>query len=518
MADRPPGDRLSGRRKAGGPASLGRRAAFVAGLGAIVSVLLLAAVWGLNERRVGRAALLQEAVAVGDWLGSRLADTQPLSIPAEELAPVLEVLRVRGTILGIGIYGADGRQLAATVPAHSTGQVVLPQRLSVPARAARLQRKQLTELSVQRALTGLGGEHLGWLVVMADGGALQRAGRSQLRLAGIAVLASGVFTAALTLLLWRSISGSLNALAREARDIGQAIGQTAEADLSLPAAAFAELVPVVDACNAVLEHARQLALEQRAQVLECQRAAEDLRRCLAERQARLDACLGEHQALRQELEAFTYSVSHDLRAPLRGIDGFALAVIEDYGERLEAAAHEHLQRVRKAAQRMGEMLDALLNFARVGHQDMDRQTVDLSALARGIVAELRAAQPGRPVAVDIEDGLCVSGDQRLLYMLLHNLLDNAWKFTRHRPQAQIRFYAETHNGRREFVVEDNGAGFDMAHAGKLFEPFRRLHTESEFPGTGLGLCIVQRIIERHGGRIRAEGRPGRGARFGFNLP
>lgn len=513
MADRRPGDRLSGRRMAGVPASLGRRVAFVAGLGAIASALCWAALWGVSEHRAGRAALLQQAMAVSDWLGSRLAVAQPLSIPAEALAPLLEVLRAGGTILGIGIYGADGRQLAAVAPAHPTGQVVLPLRLSVPARAARQQHVQPTELSVHRALTGPGGKHLGWLVVMADDGALRRAGMSRLRLAGIAVLVSCVFSVALTLLPWRRIRGALDALARAAR----AIGQTPEAELSLPAATFAELVPVVDACNAVLEHARQLALEQRAQVLECRQAGEDLHRQLAELQARLDACLVEHQAVRQELEAFTHSVSHDLRAPLRGMDGFALAVIEDYGERLDATAHEHLQRVRKAAQRMGEMLDALLNFARIGRQDMDRQTVDLSALALSIVAELRAAEPRRQVAVDIEDGLCVSGDQRLLYMLLHNLLDNAWKFTRHRPQAQIRFYAETHNGRREFVVEDNGAGFDMAHAGKLFEPFRRLHTESEFPGTGLGLCTVRRIIERHGGRIRAQGRPGRGARFEFSL-
>jgi len=468
MADRPPGSQRSGRRAAGIPARLGRRAAFVAGLSAIVSGLLLATLWGLNEHRTGRAALLQEAVAVGDWLGSRLTAAQPLSIPAEELAPVLEVLRAGGTILGIGIYDADGRQLTTVAPAHPTGQLVLPPRLSVPARAGRLQRKQPTGLSVQRALTGPGGEHLGWLVVMADGGALQRATVSQLRLAGIAVLASGVFSAALALF-----------------------------------------------CCGVAPAGRWMPW--RARHATSMQAEEDLHRRLAERQARLDACLGEHQAVRQELEAFTYSVSHDLRAPLRGIDGFALAVIEDYGERLDATAHEHLQRVRKAAQRMGEMLDALLNFARIGRQDMDRQTVDLSALARGIVAELRAAQPGRQVAVDIEDGLRASGDQRLLYILLRNLLDNAWKFTRHRPQAQIRFYVETHNGRREFVVEDNGAGFDMAHAGKLFEPFRRLHTESEFPGTGLGLCTVQRIIERHGGRIRAEGRPGRGARFEFSL-
>ena len=485
--------------------------AFVAGLSAIASALCWAALWGVSEHRAGRAALLQQAMAVSDWLGSRLAVAQPLSIPAEALAPLLEVLRAGGTILGIGIYGADGRQLAAVAPAHPTGQVVLPLRLSVPARQ---QHVQPTELSVHRALTGPGGEHLGWLVVMADDGALRGAGMSRLRLAGIAVLVSCVFSAALSLLSWHRIRGALDALARAAR----AIGQTPEAELSLPAATFAELVPVVDACNAVLEHARQLALEQRAQVLECRQAGEDLRRRLAELQARLDACLVEHQAVRQELEAFTHSVSHDLRAPLRSMDGFALAVIEDYGERLDATAREHLQRVRKAAQRMGEMLDALLNFARIGRQDMDRQTVDLSALALSIVAELRAAEPRRQVAVDIEDGLCVSGDQRLLYMLLRNLLDNAWKFTRHRPQAQIRFYAETHNGRREFVVEDNGAGFDMAHAGKLFEPFRRLHTESEFPGTGLGLCTVRRIIERHGGRIRAQGRPGRGARFEFSLP
>lgn len=514
MADHPPGGQPSGRHGAGGRPSLGRRVALVAGLCATVSALLLAALWGLYEYRAGRAALLRDTVAVSDWLGGRLADAAPPSIPVEELDRVLAMPRVGGAIVGIGIYGTDGRQLQAAVAARSEQQAALPPRLPLPADAAPLYRMRASELLLQRPLTGARGERLGWLVIVADGGALRRSASVRLPLAGVAVLVSAVLSAALALLLGRSISGPLDALARKARGIVL----EGEAAPPLPVAAFAELTPLVDAYNAVFEHARQLVREQRAQVLERQQTEDDLRRRLTELQARLDACHIAYETAQQELETFTYSVSHDLRAPLRGIDGFALAVIEDYGERLDTTAHEHLQRVRKAAQRMGEMLDALLEFARVGRQDLDRQPVDLSALARSIVAELRAAQPDRQVAVDIEDGLWVSGDRRLLYLLLRNLLDNAWKFTRHQALGKIRFYAKIRDNRREFMVEDNGAGFDMTYTDKLFEPFRRLHTESEFPGTGLGLATVRRIIERHGGRIRAEGRPGSGASFGFSLP
>jgi two-component system, NtrC family, sensor kinase len=219
----------------------------------------------------------------------------------------------------------------------------------------------------------------------------------------------------------------------------------------------------------------------------------------------------------QELEAFSYSVSHDLRAPLRSIDGFSQALVEDYSAVLPAEAQAHLGRVRAAAQRMGELIDDLLQLSQVGRAPLRRQRVDLSALARAIVADLRRAAPQRDARVVIADGLVVTGDPGLLRALLENLLGNAWKFTAHTADAAIAFDATRADGRTIYAVRDNGAGFDMKFAGRLFAPFQRLHRESEFPGTGIGLATVRRVVDRHGGRVWAEGETGTGAIFYWTL-
>ena len=226
---------------------------------------------------------------------------------------------------------------------------------------------------------------------------------------------------------------------------------------------------------------------------------------------------GELTVANKELEAFSYSVSHDLRAPLRSIDGFSQALLEDQGDRLDAQGREHLGRVRKASQRMAHLIDDLLNLSRLSRAPMVRSQVDLSALARELIEDLRHQFPDRRVEVHVEPGVVAEGDVRLLRVVLENLLGNAFKFTAHRDPGEIWFGQVASASGRQFFVRDNGAGFNMAYVGKLFAPFQRLHKVEEFSGTGIGLATVQRIVQRHGGRAWAEGIEGKGATFWFTV-
>jgi signal transduction histidine kinase len=222
-------------------------------------------------------------------------------------------------------------------------------------------------------------------------------------------------------------------------------------------------------------------------------------------------------AVNQELEAFSYSVSHDLRAPLRAIEGFSSLLLEDYTQQLDAQGKDYLRRVSSACRRMGQLIDDLLALARVIRKDMRWEMVDLGALGASVADELAQADRSRAVEFAIADGLRVRGDPGLLRVVLENLLGNAWKFTRKNPAARIELSASDQDGERRFCVRDNGAGFDMTYADKLFRAFQRLHDAAEFPGTGIGLATVQRVIHRHGGRVWADGAVGRGAAFYFTL-
>lgn len=238
-------------------------------------------------------------------------------------------------------------------------------------------------------------------------------------------------------------------------------------------------------------------------------------------EARLEAAVAQRTEeltlANRELESFSYSVSHDLRAPLRAVDGFSQALLEDEGERMTGQGHELLKRLRAAATRMGQLIDDLLQLSRVSRTELRRERVDLSALAREVLDELRRQEPTRDVAVEISPELEARGDARLLRVALENLLGNAWKFTSKRSGARIEFFAEGHEGRTRYVVRDNGVGFDMEYADKLFSPFQRMHKVTEFPGTGIGLATVQRIVHRHRGHIEAQAAPGAGATFRFTL-
>ena len=218
-----------------------------------------------------------------------------------------------------------------------------------------------------------------------------------------------------------------------------------------------------------------------------------------------------------ELEQFAYSVAHDLRTPLRGIDGFSQILLEDYADKLDEEGKDHLRRVRAGTQRMGRLIDDLLTLSRVTRGEMRRERVDLSALARGVSEDLRRTGPHRRVTFRIPDVLHADGDARMLRMVLERLLGNAWKFTSKNEHATVEFGAVDRDGSPAYFVRDNGAGFDEAYADKLFAPFQRLHRVDEFEGAGVGLATAQRIIHRHGGEIWAEGEPGKGARFYFTL-
>jgi len=237
---------------------------------------------------------------------------------------------------------------------------------------------------------------------------------------------------------------------------------------------------------------------------------------------RADETLRRHtaqlEAANAELDAFAYSVSHDLRAPLRSIDGFSQAVLEDYADRLDPQGVDYLRRVRAATQRMAALIDDLLNLARVSRSPMTIGAVDVSALAADLAAELANGDAARRVELVIAPGLVARADAGLMRVVLQNLLGNAWKFTSRRPDARIEVGCVSVDGERAYYVRDNGAGFDMAYAANLFGAFQRLHRTAEFPGTGVGLATVQRIIHRHGGRVWAEAAIDRGATFYFTLP
>jgi len=219
----------------------------------------------------------------------------------------------------------------------------------------------------------------------------------------------------------------------------------------------------------------------------------------------------------KELEAFSYSVSHDLRAPLRGIDGFSQILLEDYAEKLDPAGQGHLSRIRAAAARMSRLIDDMLHLSRVSRAELRRERSDLSAIARLIVTDLQRREPERMVEIDIQEGLIVDADSSLMTIVLDNLLGNAWKFTGKKPGARITFGVRQVPRGQAYAVHDNGAGFDMTYAERLFHPFQRLHSEADFSGTGVGLATVQRVVDRHGGVVWAEGAVDQGATFFFTM-
>ena len=322
--------------------------------------------------------------------------------------------------------------------------------------------------------------------------------RTFFMVAGFFVVALGAFVA---LAVSKTITGPLHSLqegaeAIAAGDLGRRVGTNARDEVGQLSRAF-------DVMTDALVH----------DIAERRKAEEKIKK--------LNEDLEHHVAQlvesNKELEAFSYSVSHDLRSPLRGIDGFSLALLEDYADKLDDAGRDYLERIRLASQRMAQLIDDLLNLSRITRSEMKRERVDLSRIAQDIADRLKKNHPERTVEFVVSGGLTAYGDERLLRVALENLFGNAWKFTGAHEQSRIEFGSAKRDGRAAFFVKDDGAGFDMAYVDKLFGPFQRLHASSDFPGTGIGLATVQRIIHRHGGRVWIEGEVEKGATVYFTL-
>ncbi|HYU10069.1 MAG TPA: ATP-binding protein [Gemmatimonadales bacterium] len=412
---------------------------------------------------------------------------------------ILAALKYDPHMVGAALYLQDGRVLA-TYPVAASADLVPA---ALEADGYRFERGRLVAFT---PVSQGGNQRLGTLYIASDTKAVTDA----LRLSGIiaiVVLAIAMLAAyALAAALQGRISTPILALAETATTV------STRQDYSVRAPKFGEdeLGMLTDAFNQMLGRIE-------GQKKELQQHAKMLEQRVAERTGELENRAAELQAANSELDAFAYSVSHDLRAPLRSIDGFSQVLLEDYATQLGDAGRDSLQRVRAASQRMATLIDDLLKLARVTRAEMRTEQVDLSRMARDVVAEIQRTATDRQVEFVITPGLKAQGDSRLLRVVLDNLLRNGWKYTGKRPQPRVEFTAQDENGDRVFVIKDNGAGFDMRYADKLFGVFQRLHSAAEFEGTGVGLATVRRIINRHGGRIWAEGAVDQGASFYFTL-
>src|SRR5213594_1726933 len=358
-----------------------------------------------------------------------------------------------------------------------------------------------------------GSQRLGTLYLASDLGAIS----DTFRLSGVIGLAVMAVALLAAYLLSRILQGTISQPILALAETAKAVSTRQDYSVRAPKLGADELGALTDAFNQMLGRIAEQKGELQRYAADLERRVEERTHELQERNESLRRNAAELLAANTELDAFAYSVSHDLRAPLRSIDGFSQVLLEDYGAQLDEGGRDSLQRVRAASQRMATLIDDLLKLARVTRTEMRTERVDLSGMAREIVLDIQRTAPDRQVEFAIAPGLEAQGDSRLLRVVLDNLLRNGWKYTGKQAQPRVEFTAVDENGGRVFVIKDNGAGFDMQYADKLFGVFQRLHSAAEFEGTGVGLATVRRIINRHGGRIWAEGAVDQGATLYFTL-
>ena len=402
----------------------------------------------------------------------------------------LAALRAEPNIVSASIYTAEGKLFAS----YARNQPVAGSATELP----QDHRLQPNYLALSQPIV-LHREPIGIVSIRADLEPLRVRQKRYLVIAGVVLVISTLGAILVSLWFQRRISHPILALAaiaaKVSRDKDYAVRATVESR--------DEIGQLVETFNGMLSRIQE-------QNQDLQGAQDKLEQRVIERTAELEAA-------NKELEAFSYSVSHDLRAPLRSIDGFSQALLEDSGDKLDAQGQSDLRRVRAASQRMAQLIDDMLGLARVTRDEMRREDLDLSDLVREIAAEIQTTQPDRQMDFAIAKSVKANGDARLLGIVLENLLRNAWKFTGKRLNGKIEFGIDQNNGTPVYFIRDNGAGFDMTYASKLFGVFQRLHDMTEFKGTGIGLATVQRIIRRHGGQVWAEGKVEEGATFYFTL-
>ena len=419
---------------------------------------------------------------------------------------VLSALRALPHVVAAALYDKEGR-LFARYPAD------LP-RDAVPAAPGkdgfRFEQGHLIGLE---PVAEEGNARLGTLYLKSDLKAMSRALWLSAAIAAGAMAVSLLAAYFLAAVLQGWISQPILALA----DTARAVSTQQDYSVRAPKLGEDELGSLTDAFNQMLGRIEDQNAELRRYATDLEQRVAERTHELEERNETLRRNAAELLNANQELDAFAYSVSHDLRAPLRSIDGFSQVLLEDYAAQLDEAGRDSLRRVRAASQRMATLIDDLLKLARVTRAEMRTEVVDLSGMAREIASDLQRTDAARQVEFVIAPGLKVRADAPLLRVALENLLRNSWKYTAKQPRPRVEFGSIEANGGRAFMVRDNGAGFDMKYMDKLFGVFQRLHSAAEFEGTGVGLATVRRIINRHGGRIWAEGAVDQGATFYFTL-
>lgn len=399
-------------------------------------------------------------------------------------------------IVAARLYTADGRPFASYERDRTTA---IPETAPLPRGAEESTSFKDETVVLTRQIT-FDGKTVGYIFIESDLQTLVARIRSYFEIAAGVLVLSLLLALFVSRLARRDVATPIMSMARTAQIISGANDYSVRVPVG---AAEGELALLTDTFNEMLNQ-----IELRDQTLKA--AHDELEKRVQERTAQLELA-------NKELESFSYSVSHDLRAPLRSIDGFSLALEEDYVDKLDDVAKTHIRRVRGATQRMGVLIDDLLNLSRLSRLEMEREPVDLSQMARAIVSDLARADEQRNVEWVIQDDLGAHGDSRLLRVVLDNLLGNAWKYTSRHPSARIEFGMQQNGSGAVFFVKDDGAGFDPAYSSKLFGAFQRLHGNSEFAGTGVGLATVQRIIRRHGGNVWAESAVEKGATFYFTV-
>ena len=459
------------------------------------ALLLSCAAFVAYDRVSFRETMVQDLSIQAQMIGSNSVSAVLFDDPAAG-EKTLAALRAARNVLAAGIYTPQGRLFAEYWRGARGRDLPLP---PLPAQQTQAHWFGDGELALVRSVV-FDGKRMALVYLRSD---LRQMNDRSLKYAAIGAAVLLASLSAAFLISWMSqhaISRPLVQLAQTARIVSREKNYSVRAT---PAGNRDEIALLVDSFNEMLAQiqARDGALRM---------AHDNLEQRVQQRTAELTAS-------NNELEAFSYSVSHDLRAPLRSIDGFSQALLEDYAGKLDAGGQDHLRRVRAATQRMSVLIDDLLNLSRLSRSAMRREPLDLSALAAAVAEDVRKSDPARRVDFVIGNDLAAEGDPQLLRVVMENLLGNAWKYTSGHPQARIEFGASRDNGRPTFFVRDDGAGFDPRYSARLFGAFQRLHGANEFPGTGIGLATVQRIIHRHGGKVWAEGAVEKGATFYFSL-